>query len=112
IAAGVWFGVALTPAVFAREDARDEVTLLLVRAPVEQRVADHLDREHVVHDSGGHTGALELFCEDHLLERGEPAAAVLLRPVRREVAVGVQRLSPFLGERLRLLRAERADPLP
>src|SRR5581483_4522835 len=112
VAARVRLRVPLAPTVLAREDARDEMTLLLLGSPLEQGVADHLDREHVVDDAGRHTGALELLREDHLLERGEATTAVLLRPVRREVSVLVQRAPPLLRERCRLLTVERADALP
>ena len=39
--------VALAPDVLAAEDARQEVPLLLLRAPVHQRVAEHLHAERV-----------------------------------------------------------------
>ena len=48
VGAGVGLGVALAPEVLAAEDPREEVALLLLGAPLQQRVADHLDAEHVV----------------------------------------------------------------
>ena len=52
VGAGVGLGVALAPDVLAAEDAREEVALLLLGAPLEERVADHLDAEHVVGAAG------------------------------------------------------------
>ncbi len=69
IAAGARFAVPLTPTVVAGQDPRDEVLLLLVGPPVEQRVADHADREHVVHDPARHAGLARTP------RRGSPARA-------------------------------------
>ena len=56
--------------------------LLLVGAPHLQRVAEHLDAEHVVGPADGHAGLGELLGQDHLLERRQPGAAVLRRASR------------------------------
>ena len=90
--AGVRLGVALAPAVLAEQDPREVVLLLLLGAPLEDRVADHLDAEHVVGAAGGHAGLGELLGHDHLLERREPGAAVLLGPDSARAAVLVERL--------------------
>ena len=86
VGAGVGLGVALAPGVLAGEDARQVVLLLLVGAPLQQRVAEHLDAEHVVGAAGRHAGLGELLGDDHLLERRQPGAAVLVGPARRQVA--------------------------
>ena len=90
VGAGVGLGVALAPRVLAGQDPRQVVRLLLVGAPHEQRVAEHLDAEHVVGATGRHAGLGELLGDDHLLERRQPAAAVLHRPAGRQVAGLVQ----------------------
>ena len=91
---GVGLRVALAPRVLAGEDARDVVLLLLLGAPHEQRVAEHLDAEAVVRAARRHAGAGELLGEDDLLERRQPGPAVLHRPARREVPRLVERGAP------------------
>ena len=59
VGAGVGLGVALAPQVLAGEDAGQEVRLLLVGPPLQDRVADHLDAEDVVVGSRPGTPALE-----------------------------------------------------
>ena len=90
VGAGVGLGVALAPEVLAREDAGQVVLLLLLGPPLQDRVADHLDAEHVVARAGGHAGPVELLDQDHLLERAQPATAVLAGPRRGQQTVLVQ----------------------
>ena len=86
--------------------------LLLVGAPLQQRVAEHLDAEHVVRAAGRHAGLGELLAEDHLLERRQPGAAVLDRPARGEVAALVQRRAPLGDELGQLVAVELPDAAP
>ena len=92
VGAGVGLGVALAPDVLAAQDAGQVVLLLLLGAPLQQRVAEHLDAEDVVAAARRHAGLGELLGHDHLLERRQAAAAVLLRPAEGEVAVLVERV--------------------
>ena len=93
----VGFGVALTPAIVAGEDAREEAAPLLLGAPAQQRVADHLDPEVVLRRAGRHPRPGELLGQHDLLTLGEPAPAVLPWPRDREESVFVQRAAPRLA---------------
>ena len=67
VGTGVGLRVALAPAVGARQDPREEPASLLLRAPAQQRVADHLDPEVVVRRAGRHPGTGELLGQHDLL---------------------------------------------
>ena len=108
---GVGLGVALAPAVLAGQDARQVVPLLLLGAPHEQRVAEHLDAEHVVGPAGRHAGLGELLGDDHLLERRQPAAAVLDRPARAR-GTRPRTARRATTRRTRRPRRPRAVPMP
>ena len=112
VRAGVRLGVPLAPAVGAGQDARQVVRLLLVGAPHQQRVAEHLDAEHVVRAAGGDAGLGELLGDDHLLERRQPAAAVLDGPAGRQVAGLVQHVAPRRDEVAQLGPLQLADAAP
>jgi hypothetical protein len=112
VGAGVGLAVALAPQVLTREDARQEVALLLLGTPLDDRVADHLDAEHVVGPTAWDAGLLELLGQDHVFERREVRAAVLLGPGDTEVVVLVQRAAPVLGELVGGVVVEGTDPLP
>ena len=112
VAAGGRLAVALAPQVLARQHAGQVVTLLLVGAPAQHRVAEHRDAEAVVRAARGCAGAGELLGHHHALERGEPGTADLLRPAERQVAVLVQHLAPLGGEGGGVLVVERSDALP
>ncbi len=71
IGTGIRLGVALAPEVFAGDDPGQEVLLLLLGAPLDDGVADHLDAEDVVGRAGRDTGLGELLGHDHALELGE-----------------------------------------
>ena len=109
---GVGLRVALAPQVLAGEDAGQVVGLLLVGPPHLEGVAEHLDAEDVVEPAGRHAGLGQLLGEDHLLQRRQPRAAVLLRPAGRQVAVLVEGVAPLADEPLQLLALELADALP
>ena len=112
VGAGVGLGVALAPRVLAGQDARDVVLLLLLGAPHEQRVAEHLDAEAVVRPARRHAGPGELLGQDHLLERRQPGAAVLDGPAGGEVAGLVQRRAPRRDEVPGLVVGQLADARP
>ena len=99
----VRFRVALAPAIGTREDAREEPPSLLLGAPAQQRVADHLDPEVVLRRAGRHPRAGELLGQHHLLALGEPAPAVLAGPRDGQESMFVQRAAP----RLRVVRSRR-----
>ena len=89
---------ALAPAVFAREDSRQEPPLLRLGAQPQQRAAEHLDPERVVGYPRRDAGTGELLGQHDLLEPAEPGSAVLRRP-RAEHAAGVRGgLAPGLDE--------------
>ena len=68
VGAGSRLGIALAPDVLHRPDTGKEVLLLLLRAPHQQRVGEHLDAVGV----GGHAvrqaGAGEFIDEHHLMQ--------------------------------------------
>ena len=94
VGAGARLRVALCPYDLAREDARQEALLLLVRAVHDQRRAEQ--REAVPADLR-RAGTRALLGEDELLHRGEPGAAVLPRPMRGEPAPFGECRAPLLG---------------
>ena len=112
VGAGVGLRVALAPRVLAGQDARQVVLLLLLGAPHQQRVAEHLDAEAVVGAAHRHAGLGELLGEDDLLERGQPGTAVLHRPAGREVAGLVERRAPRRHEVAHLVVRQLADAPP
>ncbi len=57
---GIGLRVPLAPCIGARQDPRQEVVLLLLRAPHHHRVAEHLDAEHVVGATGRDASTSEL----------------------------------------------------
>ena len=83
---------------------------LLLGTPVQDRVADHLNRERVVAGASRGTGLLELLGEDHLLEFRHATAAVFGRPRRGEQAVGGKLLPPIGGPLEGILHGHRAVP--
>ena len=87
VRAGVGFGEPLAPPVLTREDSGQEVPLLLLGAPPQDRVPQHLETHDVVVAHRRHAGTGQLLDEHDLLELREPRAAVLLRPLHAEEAV-------------------------
>ena len=78
VGAGVGLGVALAPEVLAREDPRAGSGASARRCPTAGSCCRPSGwRTRRCRAPGGHAGPGELLGEDHLLERGEPAAAVL-----------------------------------
>ena len=106
------FGVTLHPNVVTGQDARDEATLLFLRSPTEQRVAEHLDTRGVGDATQRYPGAGELLGEDHLLNLRTAASAVFLRPRDAEEPVFEEDAAPAQGKCLGVLPIERADAAP
>ena len=98
VATGVGFAVALTPHVVTRQDARQVVLLLFFGPPLQDRVAEHDDAEHIVGSTRRNAGLGEFLGQDHLLERRESSTAVGDRPPGSEKSLGVQLLAPLRGE--------------
>ena len=89
VGAGVGLAEALAPGDLALEDARDELLLLLLGAPLQDGRADEGVTEEVAPQRGAGPG--ELLVQHDLLEQGEPLAAVLgraswRRSIRRRTA--------------------------
>ena len=112
VGASIGLAVALTPHVGVRQDARQVVRLLLLGAPLQQRVAQHLNTEHVVVSAGRHASASELFGRDDLLERRQSPAAVFGRPTWGQIAILVQHNTPMRHELMELVAFEFADTTP
>ena len=94
VRAGPRLGEALRPRHLAGEDARQVLAALLLGAVEDQRRPQHVGAGAA--DRRG-AGARQLLLEDELLHRAEPAAAVLLRPVRRDPVVLGERVRPGDG---------------
>ncbi len=75
---GLGLGEALAPARLAPEDAGQELLLLLLGAPLEDRRADQRVAEEVA--AHRRSGRSELLVQDDRLHRREALAAVLGRP--------------------------------
>ena len=95
VGAGVGLGVALAPDVLAGEDPREEVALLLVGAPLQERVADHLDAEDVVGAARrarppGANSSARITCSSAVSPRRRTRWATTTRG-----AVVVQRVAPL-----------------
>ena len=98
IGAGVRLGVPLTPCVVTGEQTGQEVLLLLVGAPHEERVAEHLDAECVVRPTGRDARPRELLGEDDLLGGAQAATAVLDRPAGSQEVRFVEGVAPRSDE--------------
>ncbi len=112
VGAGIGLAVALTPDVVAVDDPGNELLLLLLGAPVDQRVAHHLDAEGVVGATRGNPGPGELLGDDHDLEGRQPGSSVLGGPAEGEQLVVAQDLAPFEPEGAAVFEGQRADALP
>ena len=90
--AGVGLGEALAPGDLALEDAGDELALLFLGAPLQDRRTD----QRVAEEVGAHrrAGLGELLVEDHLLEQRQTLAAVLGGPAGADPAAGEELLGP------------------
>ena len=109
---GVGLGVSLAPDVLAGEDPGQEMLLLLLGADVENGVAEHADRERVVHTSRRDAGLRELLDDGDRLDLVQPLSAVLLRPLQAQPATGGQFLPPVEHELEVLVTLERSGPTP
>ena len=112
VGAGVGLGVALAPEVLAGSGCGAGSALLLVGPPLEHRVADHLDAEHVVAGAGRarrpwSNSSARITCSSALrppppYSVGQPSAS---RPLL------VERRAPLDGERSASL-AFGSAPMP
>ena len=87
IGAGIRFGIALAPDLFARQRAWQVMGLLLRRAITHQHRADHDD---ALVRCARHAPAFLLFGKDHELVGIEAHTAVLNRPRRRRPAARIE----------------------
>ena len=101
VGAGVGLGEALAPRRLALEDAGEELLLLLLGPPLQDRRADEGVAEEVAAHRGADPG--ELLVEHHVLHGRQALAAVLLRPRRADPPALEELLVPLLGERGLLL---------
>ena len=93
IATGARFGVADGEVDGALEDGGKELVLLLVGAELDERGTDRVQRDHRQRC----VDPPRLFTEDVLLQRGQPAAAVLDRPGDAEQP-GLAECAPALAD--------------
>ena len=98
---GVGLAEALAPRDLSREDLREELLLLLLGAPLQDRRAD----ERVAEEVGPQrcAGPGELLVQHHALHGREALAAVLLRPRGADPAAVEELLRPLLVELAPLL---------
>src|SRR5262249_7158907 len=91
VGAGARLGVALAPGDLTRSYAGQVLPLLLVGAVHDQ---DRPDHRHAEAAEGRGADARHLLVEDELFADGHAAAAVFLRPVRRDPTLARQRRAP------------------
>ncbi len=96
---------ALAPGDLAPQDARDELFLLVLSAPLQERGPDKGVSEEV--GAQWRSGACELLVEDHLLQERETLPSVLHRPAGADVASAVKLGRPLLVEGGTLLLGHR-----
>ncbi|MOA25094.1 hypothetical protein D3C78_1458010 [compost metagenome] len=101
VGTGAWLGITLAPPVFAAEDARQVMGLLLRCAELDDHRCNHADPEW---QDPGSTRGRALFLEDVLLDHAPTCTAVLHRPTDRQPAALVEQAHPgdliFLVETL------------
>ena len=102
VGAGVGFAETLAPAHGAVEDPWQELLLLVLGAPLQDRRADEGVAEEIGTKWG--LGPGELLGQHHALHGGEPLPAVLLGPRCADPPALEQLLRPPLVERLALIR--------
>ena len=95
----------MTPGDLALEYAGDELALLLVGAPLQDRGTDQGVTEEV--GAHGRPGLGELFIQDHLLQQRQSLAAVFDGPPSTDPATGEELLVPILIEHATFLGAHR-----
>jgi hypothetical protein len=78
VRAGRRLGEHLAPDLVAVQQRRQVARLLLVLAVGDDRRPEHSDADRV--EDAGHFRARDLLVADHLVDRAEALAAVLLRP--------------------------------
>src|SRR5205823_1051089 len=94
--------VALAPDLVRREDVLEETDLLSIGPVRDEGRADEVQAEAV--DRRRSLAPCVLLVEDDLLDEGSSAAAVLRRPVHREVPGLAELALPVAPEAERLLR--------
>ncbi len=101
VGAGVGLAEALAPAHLAAQDLGQELPLLLLGPPLQQRRPD----ERVAEEVGPHRrlGPGELLGDHDALHRRQPLAAVLLGPGGADPTAAVELRRPLLVERRPLL---------
>ncbi len=90
VRAGVGLAEALAPRDLPFEDARDELLLLLLGAPLQDGRADQRVAEEVGAQRGARPG--ELLVEHHLLQQAQPLSAVLGGPAGADPPAGEELL--------------------
>jgi hypothetical protein len=110
IGARVRLGVALAPDLGAPEDPRKERPLLVVAAEVDDRRSEESLADDA--DTPRSTRARVLLEEDHLLEQGRAATAVLGRPAEPDPAVAAELLLPCPALVEELVLVARSAPPP
>ena len=102
VGAGIRLAETLAPGDLPLEDPRDELLLLLLGAPLQQRWPD----ERVAEEVGAQRRPCtrELLVEDYLLQEREAFASVLRRPAGADPAAAEELRRPLLVELLALLR--------
>src|SRR3546814_3622631 len=89
--------IALAPPILARQDARQEMRLLLGRA---ESVDDRTDHRETKGHQADAVGARGLFRPDETLRRGPAGATIFDRPRGRDPALFVENFMP--GEEILL----------
>ena len=98
---GVRLAESLAPRDLALQDARDELLLLLLRAPLQERRADQGVAEEVGAQRCADAG--ELLVEHDLLQQAQALAAVFGGPAGADPPAAVELGRPLLVEGLALL---------
>jgi hypothetical protein len=102
IGTGIGFAESLAPGDGAREDLGQELLLLLLGAPLQ----DRRSHQGVAEEVRAHRrpGIGELLGHDDGFHRGESLAAVFLGPRRADPSAAVQLAGPFLEEQSAVIR--------
>ena len=88
------------------------MTFLLFGSKQQQRVAKHLNAEHVVVSTRWHTSASKFFSDDDLFKFRQATATKLDWPTRSKVSRRKERCAPFGNEMLKRIACQCANALP